>query len=104
MSIMTRANLENGEYITVYGDISVHKGEEGWAVNFDGPVVAVSAPHLMEKLQKTAAASLATDNQPGHVLLYEPGSKRPQTCEYLQIPPGVQTQWILDREDAALTK
>ena len=101
---MTTINLENGGMIGVYGNVEVRQGMNGWTVTLGGPVAKVYPPGTMDKLKSTTAISIIPDNLPGRVFYYLPGSDKQETSDYLQLPPGVHTWWVLDKEDAEPVK
>ena len=101
---MTSIYLENGGRIGVYGDVEVEHGKNGWTVNMTGPVVKAEPPGIMGTLRDTVAVSITPDEQPGHVVVFNPMKTKPSSVEYLQIPPGTHTTWMLFEDDAEPVK
>lgn len=100
---MTTINLENGGTIGVYGDVNVRPNDsKSWYIDILGEIAKVDPPHTMEKLRQTRAVSINPDDLPGNTMLItREGTLTKQ--EYIQIPKGIKTIWLLPEEAAELT-
>ncbi len=100
---MTTIHLENGGSIGVYGNVHVcPKDAESWFVDITGEIAKVDPPRTMNTLRQTRAVSINPDDLPGNALLTTREGKLTKK-EYIQIPAGVKTTWLLSAEDAQLT-